>query len=79
MAKNPDLFDWYGPDEDPIGKYKQPKPNSYKPGSGYPQTDIDMDGITVKGRWPAGTKKKARMDMRGTGAATRGKKFYQED
>ena len=29
----------------------------------------------VKGRWPAGTKQKVYMDTRGTGAATKGKKF----
>jgi len=74
-----DKFSWFGFDEEPIGKYKQPVANTTPPGSGYPQTDIDMDGVTVKGRWPTGTKKKPRMDMRGTGAATRGKKFYPED
>jgi len=44
----------------PIGKYKQPEPNTAKPGNqvdtGYPQTEIKEDGIT----------------MRGYGAATKG-------
>jgi hypothetical protein len=80
MAKNPDIFDWFGADEpNPIGKFKQPRSNDYKPGAGYPTSDIDKVGITVKGRWPAGTKMKPKMDMRGTGAATRGKKFFPED
>ena len=74
-----DKFSWFGFDEEPIGKYKQPVANTNPSGSGYPQTDIDMDGVTVKGRWHTGTKKKSRMDMSGTGAATRGKKFYPED
>lgn len=37
----------------PIGKYTQPKPNTHKPGNqentGYPQTDIKTDGITMRG------------------------------
>ena len=55
------------------------KPKSVKvenmPDAGYPQTDIGKDGIMVKGRWPEGTKMKKYEDMRGTGAATKGKKF----
>ena len=76
-----DKFDYYGWDVEPIGKYKQPKPNTNKLGgkSGYPQTDIDMDGIMVKGRWPSDTKKKIKIDMRGYGAAQRGRKFYNDD
>jgi hypothetical protein len=46
--------------KNPIGKYKQPEPNTAKPGNqvdtGYPQTDVKTDGIT----------------MRGYGAATKG-------
>ena len=76
-----DKFEYFGWDEDPTGKYKQPKPNTNKLGekSGYPQTDIDMDGIMVKGRWPSNTKKKTKIDMRGYGAAERGRKFYNDD
>jgi hypothetical protein len=44
----------------PIGKYTQPKPNVNKPGNqvdtGYPQTGIKTEGVT----------------MRGGGAATKG-------
>jgi hypothetical protein len=72
-------FKYFDVGQDPIGKYTQPIPNNDPPGSGYPQTDIDMDGVKVKGRWPEGTKKKTKMDMRGYGAAERGRKFYQED
>jgi hypothetical protein len=61
--------------KDPIGKYTQPKPNDDEPGSGYPQEGIDNDDILVKGRWPKGTKKKERMEMRGYGAAEKGCKF----
>jgi len=85
MSKYP--FSWYGFDEDPKGKYKQPTANTdpiaYKnaqgQSSGYPQDDIDMDGVMVKGRWPSDTKKKTRMKMQGTGAATKGTKFYPGD
>lgn len=46
--------------------------------NGYPQTDIGKAGVMVKGRWPAGTKQKTYADMRGTGAATKGKKFLTD-
>jgi hypothetical protein len=78
-----DKFEYFGWDEEPIGKYKQPKPNTNKPGNqkdtGYPNLDEDWDDVKVKGRYMAGTKKKTRMDMRGTGAATKGKKFYSDN
>lgn len=51
-----------------------PVPNT----AGYPQTDIGKDGVTVKGRWPAGTKQKSYSTMRGAGAAVRGKKFLNK-
>lgn len=64
---------------DPIGKYTQPKPNTAKPGrqkdTGYPDDDVGMNDIRVKGRYMAGTKKKQYADMRGYGAAIKGKKF----
>jgi hypothetical protein len=47
-------------------------------GGGYPQTGIGMDNIWVKGKFPAGTKKKQYEDMRGAGAATKGKKFLKD-
>ena len=75
MGNENDKFEWFGWDEDPKGKYKQPKPNTNPPGSGYPQTDIMKDGVMVKGRWPSGTLTKTHMDIRGTGAATKGKQM----
>lgn len=72
-------FKYFGWDEDPIGKYKQPISNPDMTGSGYPQTDIDKAGVMVKGRWPAGIKTKKKMEMKGTGAAEKGKKFYEDD
>jgi len=72
-------FKFFGWDEDPIGKYKQPIPNTDPTGSGYPATDVDKDGVMVKGRWPAGVKTKKRTEMKGTGAAQKGKRFYDND
>ena len=64
---------------DPIGKYMQPKANTNKPGdqedTGYPDTDAGWGDVRVKGRYMSGTKKKQYADMRGYGAATKGKKF----
>jgi len=73
------FFDW---SDDPIGKYKQPEPNTWpigkKKDTGYPE-EVDMDNIMVKGRWPTGTKKKKLMDIRGYGAATKGRKFHPDE
>ena len=44
-------------------------------GTDYPQNDIGMADVWVKGKYPAGTKKKQYETMRGAGAATKGKKF----
>lgn len=56
-------------------KIKQvPVPNT----AGYPQTDIGKDDIMVMGRWLSGTKQKSYEDARGTGAATKGKKFLKD-
>jgi len=43
--------------------------------NGYPQTDINKAGVLIKGRWIAGTQNKVHAEMRGTGAAVRGKKY----
>jgi len=75
MGDPNDKFEWFGWDEDPKGKYKQPKANTSKPGSGYPQTDLMKDGVMVKGRWPAGTPTKKHKKMYGAGAATKGYNF----
>jgi len=48
------------------------------PGSGYPQNDIGKDNVMVKGRWPSDTKQKSYKDMRGYGAATKGRKFLDK-
>lgn len=54
-----------------IKKVKRP---SYDPS---PQDDIGMDDVWVKGKYPEGTKKKTYEDMRGYGAATKGRKFLK--
>ncbi|MEI6478510.1 MAG: hypothetical protein WCO52_06000 [bacterium] len=74
-----DKFDWFGFDEDPIGKYKQPKQNTNPTKQGYPQDDMNLTGTKSKGRFidPYG-KKKNRMEMRGYGAAERGREFYSD-
>lgn len=74
-----DRFDYFGWNEDPIGKYKQPKPNSNPTMQGYPQDEMNLTGTKSKGRFidPYG-KPKNRIDMRGYGAAERGRKFYSD-
>lgn len=56
-------FKYFGWDtKNPTNKYTQPKPNTHKPGNqedtGYPQTGVKDTGI----------------EMRGYGAATKGRK-----
>ena len=85
MSKgNKPEFEYFSADTaNPIGKYTQPKANTHKPGeqkdTGYPDLGEDWDDVRVKGRYMSGTKKKTRMDMRGYGAATKGKKFYSDE
>lgn len=85
MSKgNKPEFEFFSADvADPIGKYTQPKPNTAKPGNqkdtGYPDLDENWDDVRVKGRYMSGTKKKKFIDMRGYGAATKGKKFRLND
>ena len=77
MANKPE-FEYLSSDTpDPIGKFKQPEPNDVHlpPGTGYPQTDIGKAGTMTKGRWMSDVKSKAYADARGSGAATRGKRF----
>lgn len=75
-------FEYFSADEpNPIGKYTQPKPNPRAGrGGGYPDDEMDLTGTKTRGRWiePYG-KKKDRMDIRGTGAAERGKRFFVDD
>jgi hypothetical protein len=74
-------FEYFGWDEDPIGKYTQPKQNPrFTKGSGYPEDDVDREGIKVYGRYVEGRGgKKQRMDIRGHGAAERGTKFFNDE
>ena len=76
-------FEYFGWDEkDPIGKYKQPMKNPrFTKGQGYPEDELDMTGTKTYGRWvkPGSGNKKHKEDMRGYGAAERGRKFYVDD
>lgn len=75
---NNDVFKYFDADTpDPIGKFTQPKPCDNDTGSGYPQTGIDNDNILVKGRYPGNTRKKDMVDIKGYGAAERGRKFHR--
>ena len=73
-------FEFFSFDEkNPIGKYKQPMKNPrFTKGSGYPEDDVGLTGTKTYNRYvkPFG-KKKPRMDMRGYGAATKGRKFLK--
>lgn len=55
------------------------KPKSVKvenmPDAGYPQTDIGRAGTYTKGRFMSGVGQKKYETARGSGAATKGKKF----
>lgn len=62
----------------PTHKIKTLKVTAENFGSGYPQTDIGKDGVMTKGRWMSGVKQKTYIDARGTGAATKGKKFLNK-
>lgn len=42
-----------------------------------PQDDVNTAGVWVKGKYPEGTGKKVHEDMRGYGAATKGRKFLK--
>ena len=56
------FFDW---SMNPIGKYKQPEPNSHSTGTnGYPEKDVNK-GVT-------------HMKMKGAGAAIKGTKFVSQ-
>lgn len=76
-------FEYFSADEaNPIGKYTQPKQNPRVPTGrqGYPSDDIDREGTMTYGRYIKGKgDKKNRIEMRGYGAAERGRKFYDED
>ena len=52
-----------------------------KSAHGYPQTDINRKGTMRKGKWESGEASgmKSQMKIRGTGAATKGTKFFPGD
>ena len=55
------FFDW---SNDPIGKYKQPEPNTHSTGrNGYPEKDVNEYVVKKK--------------MQGSGAATKGTMFSE--
>jgi hypothetical protein len=58
MAQKEEFTFFSWGDKDPTNKYTQPKPNTHSTGNnGYPEKDVKTDGI----------------EMRGYGAATKGK------
>lgn len=62
--------------------YRKPKSVPVIPGSGgggYPEKDIDRKGHMLDGNYKHSPGMKKRMKMRGSGAATRGYMFYEED
>lgn len=72
-------FEYFGWDEEPIGKYKQPMKNPrFTKGSGYPQDEVDLTGTKTHGRWikPLNGNKKERMEIRGCKNTSSGKRFY---
>lgn len=81
MSKNTEDFKYFGWDEEPLGKYKQPMKNPrFSKTAGYPQDEMDLTGTKSRGRFikPYGAKKHM-MDIRGYGAAERGRKFHTDD
>lgn len=44
----------------------------------YATKDVGKDNVLTKGKWPPGTTVKKYIEMRGGGAATRGKKFLDK-
>lgn len=82
MAKQPREFEYFGFDVDPIGKYKQPKPNPHRPEQGYPTEETDMFGTKTYGRYINNGRygeKKTLMDARGGKAQERGRKFHEDE
>lgn len=57
-------------------EYKQPKSVPVPPE--YATKDVGKDDVLTKGKWPPGTTVKKYIEMRGAGAATRGKKFLDK-
>jgi len=75
-------FEYFGHDESPIGKYKQPMENPrFSDGQGYESDELDRMGTKTYGRWirPLNGDKKERMEIRGCKNTQRGKRFYEDD
>lgn len=78
-------FEYYGWDEDPIGKYTQPKKNPrYDKSSGYESDmdtgEIDRTGTKTYGRYVQGYGKvKKREEIRGCKNTQHGKRFFVDD
>jgi len=75
-------FEYFGWDEDPIGKYKQPMKNPRTTrGQGYPVDEVDLTGTKTYGRYiknGVSGEKKERMEIRGCKNTERGKRFYND-
>lgn len=59
-------------------KYRMPKKIPVQHVAGYPDDDVDLNDVRVKGRYMSGTKKKRLVKTRGTGAATKGLMFHDD-
>lgn len=64
-----------------MAMYKRPINLTVEDGGGYPVKDINRKGTMRKGKWESGEASgmKRQMDIRGTGAATKGKKYFPGD
>lgn len=58
--------------------YRMPKKIPVQNVSGYPDNDVDLNDVRVKGRYMSDTKKKRLVKTRGTGAATKGTMFHDD-
>ena len=75
-------FEFFGFDEEPIGKYKQPKPNDAPTKQGYPVDEVGLFGTKTYGRYVDNGrygKKKERLEIRGCKNTERGKHFYEDE
>jgi hypothetical protein len=77
-------FEFFGWDEDPIGKYTQPKknPRASGIGQGYPEEDVDRLGTKTYGRYIDNGrygKHKTKIEIRGCKNTERGKQTYVDE
>lgn len=75
-------FEFFGFDEEPIGKYKQPKPHNASVKQGYPVDETNLNGTKTYGRYVDngyfGTKKDT-IEIRGCRNTSRGKHYHEDD